>query len=78
MANPRISDMLRGVITSKFTDKTSIFAFAGEKVEKLNTLKEMIEANKIKPIVDKIYCYEQAADAHLQVETEQRLGAVVI
>jgi NADPH:quinone reductase-like Zn-dependent oxidoreductase len=42
------------------------------------TLKEMIEANKITPIVDKVYSYEQAAEAHLQVETEQRLGAIII
>ena len=78
MANPRLSDMLRASITSKFSNKTSIFAFAAEKVEELNTLKQMIEANRIKPVIDEIYSYEQAAEAHLRVETEQRLGAVVI
>ena len=39
MANPRISDMLRSVLTSKFTDKTAIFVFAGEKEEELLALK---------------------------------------
>ena len=78
MANPRLSNMLRAIITSKLTDKTAIVAFTEEKVEELYTLKEMIEANKIKPIVDKIYSYEQAAEAHLIVETEQMLGAIVI
>ena len=78
MANPRLSDMLRASITSEFSNKTSIFAFAAEKVEELNTLKQMIEANRIKPVIDEIYSYEQAAEAHLRVETEQRLGAVVI
>jgi NADPH:quinone reductase-like Zn-dependent oxidoreductase len=78
MANPRISDMLRSVLTSKFTDKTAIFVFAGEKEEELLALKEMIEEGKIKPIVDKIYSFEQAAEAHRRVETEQRLGPVVI
>jgi D-arabinose 1-dehydrogenase-like Zn-dependent alcohol dehydrogenase len=38
----------------------------------------MIEAGKIKSIVDKIYSPEQAAEAHRRVETEQRLGIVVI
>jgi len=38
----------------------------------------MIEDGKIKSIVDKIYSFEQAAEAHLRVETEQRLGTVVI
>jgi NADPH:quinone reductase-like Zn-dependent oxidoreductase len=78
MANPRMSDMLRSVLTSKFTDKTAIFVFAGEKEEELLALKEMIEEGKIKPIVDKIYSFEQAAEAHRRVETEQRLGPVVI
>ena len=78
MANPRIFDMLRSVLTSKFTDKTAIFAFARETEEELLTLKEMIEEGKIKPVVDQIYSFEQAAEAHRRVETEKRLGTVVI
>ena len=78
MANPRVSDMLRSVLTSRFTDKTVIVAFAGEKQEELLALKDMIEEGKIKPIVDKIYPMEQAAEAHRRVETEQRLGIVVL
>ena len=78
MGNPRISDMLRSVLTSRFTDKTAIFAFAGEKEEELLALKEMIEKGKIKAIVDNIYSIDQAAEAHRRVETEQRLGIVVI
>ncbi len=78
MANPRVSDMLRSILTSIFTDKKSVFAFAGEKEEELLTLKKMIEENKIKPTVDKIYPLEQAAKAHQRVETEQRLGIVII
>jgi len=78
MANPKISDMMRSAVTSIFTNKKAIFAFAGEKEQELVALKEMIEANKIKPVVDKIYSFKQAAEAHRRVETEQRLGTVVI
>ena len=78
MSNPRLSDMVRAVLTSSFTDKSVIFAFAGEKEEELTELKKMIEAEKIKPVIDKIYPLEQTADAHRRVETEQRLGCVVI
>ena len=78
MANPRMSDMLRTVLTSIFSDKKAIFAFAGEKEEELLALKEMIEEGKIKSIVDKVYSFEQAAEAHGRVETEKRLGTVVI
>lgn len=78
MANPRLSDMLRGVLTSRFTDKRVIFAFAGEREEELLALKDMIEAGKIRSAVDKVYSFEQVAEAHRRVETEQRLGCVVL
>ena len=68
----------RCILTSIFTDKIAIFAFAEEKEEELLTLKEMIEKGKIKSIVDKVYLFGQAAEAHRRVETEQRLGPVVI
>ncbi len=55
-----------------------MFAFAGEKVDELFALKEMIEAGKIKSTVDKIFPMEKVAEAHLRVETEQRLGTIVL
>ena len=76
--NPRLSVMLRSVFTTRLTNKTARFAFAGESLEELHTLKDMVERGKIKSIVDRIYPMSQAADAHTCVETEQRLGAVVL
>jgi NADPH:quinone reductase-like Zn-dependent oxidoreductase len=38
----------------------------------------MLEAGIIKPVVDKVFSFEQAAEAHQRVETEQRLGTIVI
>jgi NADPH:quinone reductase-like Zn-dependent oxidoreductase len=78
MANPRLSDILRSFFTSKFTDKTVIFALAGETRKELLSLKKMIEEGKISSVVDKIYPMTQAAEAHQRVETEKRLGSVVI
>ena len=79
IANPRISDMLRSVLTSIFTDKTAVFTFAGEKEEELLSLKKMTEeGSRSSQLLDKIYLLEQAAEAHRRVETEQRLGIVVI
>jgi NADPH:quinone reductase-like Zn-dependent oxidoreductase len=78
IANPRISDMLKSILTSKFTDKSAIFVFAGEKEEELLTLKDMIEKGRLISTVDKIYPIEQAVEAHRRVETEERLGIVVI
>lgn len=78
MGNPRLSDMLRSVLTSKFSNKKAIFAFAGEKLEELLALKAMIEEGKIKPAMDEVFAMEQVVEAHQKVETEQRLGIVVI
>lgn len=77
-ANPRVSDMVRSVFTSQFSKKVASFAFAKETKEELTTLKGMIEDGKIVSIVDKVYPMEKAIDAHRRVESEQRLGAVVI
>ncbi len=76
--NPRISVMLRSFLTTWFTDKTVSFAFASETKAALCTLKAMIEDGRIKPILDRTYPMNEAAEAHRRVETEQRLGAVVI
>jgi len=76
--NPRFSVMLRSVFTTRFSDKTARVAFAGETTEELRTLKKMVEDGNIQSIVDEVYQLDQAADAHRRVETEQRLGAIVI
>ena len=78
MANPRISDMIRSVLTSRFTNKTVMFAFAQESKTELTALKKMIEQEKIASIVHKVFPMKQAAEAHRLVEAEQRLGAIVI
>ena len=70
--------MLRSIVTTRFSDKTATFAFARETREELLELKEMIEDGNFQSIVDKVFPMEQAADAHRIVETEQRVGAIVI
>lgn len=78
LANPRLSDMVRAVFTSRLTDKTVHFSFAEETKQELLALKDMIEQGELRSVVDKTYPMSQAAEAHRRVETEQRLGSVVI
>ena len=77
MANPRLSDMLRSM-SAKAMGKTATFAFAGESKAELLSLREMIEAGKISSVIDEIFPMSKIAQAHRRVETEQRLGCVVI
>lgn len=76
--NPRLSDMVRCALTNRFSHRKAWFTFAGETREELRSLKEMIEAGRIGAIVDTVYPMTKAAEAHRRVESEQRVGAIVI
>ena len=76
--NPRLFVMLRCLWANRFTDKTASFAFARESLEELDALREMIEKGRVRSIVEEVLPMERVADAHRRVETETRLGAIVI
>lgn len=77
-ANPRLADMLRAAWTNSTSNKRVSCAFARETRAELESLRQMAEAGELTIVLDSVVGLGDAPAAHARVETEQRVGAVVL
>lgn len=78
LASFKVKQLLQMLWTSRIGSKKVICALSSDHPEDMMIVKDLVEAGKIKSVIDRRYPLEQAAQAHRYVETGHKTGNVII
>jgi len=77
-ANPGFSELMLSLRTSMMGKKKVILGVQSGTNKDLEYLRDLVEAGKLRPVVDRQFPLEQTAEAHRYAESGQKKGNVVI
>jgi NADPH:quinone reductase-like Zn-dependent oxidoreductase len=78
MANPGFRQIVRARWAARGSGRQVSFAGSGGTKEDLDHLRGLVEAGRLRPVVDRRVPLEQTAEAHRHAETGRKLGNIVI
>ncbi len=74
----KVKNLLQMLWTKMSGRKKVICAMVSPQAKDLQIIKELVEKDKIRPVINRVFKIEQAPEAHRHAESAQRKGDVVI
>lgn len=77
-ANPGFRQLVRAYWASRGSKKRVVFGASSGTSEDLAYLRDLLESEKLRPVIDRSFPLEQIVEAHRYAESGQKLGNVVV
>lgn len=74
----KLKPLFQTLWTKLFSSKKVIFAMSINKTHSLEFIKELVEKERLKPIIDKIFPFDKMIDAHKYAENKHNAGNVAV